>query len=444
LLGLSDSLTPISTYAQTIIPNGDFKLTQEDQRFGIQVNFDEAKRTFSISSGTTGDESSVSITVPDDESDSPVDNNQVLALLGLKTNEASRSLTPQRGVESQPAVLNGGPIGLNLDNKFRVDESNNQFVVTVDNVTGVINVPPKAEYTVEEFRDVLERQINALSDQYGRTVNGVKVAVKGTSSKYLEFTTGTTGDNSFLKVTGNSIWGLADVQSARGTTSQWLSPRQASSAAGFPLYVDRNGLETTDPGDFSESQTQDLWAPVFLTKGQLTFDTGGILQSPSEAISFKSTTIGASGATLKFSIDYGSSTQYSSPFSVSKQDQNGRPEGDLIGVDIGDNGLVSASYSNGTQKSLAKIILANFSSPTGLRQIGDSNYYSTAKSGDAKYGEAGAAGFGTIRAGAQERANVDLTAELVELITAQRNFQANAKAIETNNTLTQTVINLRS
>jgi len=98
LLGLSDSLTPISTYAQTIIPNGDFKLTQEDQRFGIQVNFDEAKRTFSISSGTTGDDSSVSITVPDDESDSPVDNNQVLALLGLKTNEASRSLTPQRGV----------------------------------------------------------------------------------------------------------------------------------------------------------------------------------------------------------------------------------------------------------------------------------------------------------------------------------------------------------
>ncbi|MFN5701055.1 MAG: flagellar hook-basal body complex protein, partial [Betaproteobacteria bacterium] len=141
---------------------------------------------------------------------------------------------------------------------------------------------------------------------------------------------------------------------------------------------------------------------------------------------------------------YGASTQYSSPFSVRKQDQNGRPEGDLIGVEIGDDGLVSASYSNGTQKSLAKIVLANFATPTGLRQIGDSSYYASAKSGAAKYGEAGSAGFGTLRAGARERANVDLTQELVDLITAQRNFQASAKAIETNNTLTQAIINLRS
>jgi flagellar hook-basal body protein len=112
-------------------------------------------------------------------------------------------------------------------------------------------------------------------------------------------------------------------------------------------------------------------------------------------------------------------------------------------VDISDNGLVNASYSNGTTKSLAKIILANFAAATGLRQIGDASFYATSKSGDAKYGEAGAAGFGTIRAGARERANVDLTNELVELITAQRNFQANAKAIETNNTLTQAIINIR-
>jgi flagellar hook-basal body protein len=113
-------------------------------------------------------------------------------------------------------------------------------------------------------------------------------------------------------------------------------------------------------------------------------------------------------------------------------------------VDIGDDGLVSASYSNGSQKSLAKIVLVNFASPTGLRQIGDASYYATSKSGDAKYGEAGSAGFGTVRAGARERANVDLTNELIELITAQRNFQANAKAIETNNTLTQAIINIRS
>ncbi len=138
------------------------------------------------------------------------------------------------------------------------------------------------------------------------------------------------------------------------------------------------------------------------------------------------------------------STQYASSFSILSQDQNGRPEGDLIGLDVGNDGLVMASYSNGTQKKLAKVVLANFSAPTGLRQIGDSNYVATAQSGALSLGEASSAGFGTVRAGATERANVDLTQELIELITAQRNFQANAKAIETNNTLTQTIINIRS
>lgn len=430
------------TYGQTVLPNGAAILDAANQRFGITVAFDEANNNFTISSGTTGDTSSISIA-----NASSLAN----ALFGLQTTntgtETATSTTPLRGIESKPASLSGTTIGLNLDNKFRVDASNNQFVVTVDNVTGLIEMPIKSDYNIEEFRGELEKRINSLADSFGRTVNGVKVEIVdivGTNNKQFKFTTGTTGDNSFLKVSANSIWGLANVESARGSTSRWMEPPQAKNADGFPLYVDRDGLETSDPGTFSEDETRELWSPIFLDKGELTFDTGGNLKSPATATEFKSTTIGNSGATLQFSIDYGSSTQFSSPFSVLKQDQNGRPEGDLIGVDIADDGLVSASYSNGSQKSLAKIVLVNFASPTGLRQIGDSSYYATSKSGDAKYGEAGAAGFGTVRAGARERANVDLTTELVELITAQRNFQANAKAIETNNTLTQAIINIRS
>jgi flagellar hook-basal body protein len=104
---------------------------------------------------------------------------------------------------------------------------------------------------------------------------------------------------------------------------------------------------------------------------------------------------------------------------------------------------VVASYSNGSQKSLGKIIIANFSSPTGLRQIGDSSFFATSDSGTPNYGEPGSAGFGTLRAGSRERSNVDLTSELVDLITAQRNFQANAKAIETSSTMTSAIINIR-
>ena len=446
LFGLPTAKTAVDpltgTYGATVSPNGATVLDVTDQRYGVTVTFDETKGTFNISSSTTGDTSSIKISNA---------SSIASALFGFPQGTdgvaTDTSSTPLRGIVSQPATLNGNTIGINLDNKFRVDGSNNQFVVTVDNVTGLIEMPQRSDYNIEEFRQDLERRINSLADGFGRTVNGVKVNVvtdPGTNNKHFTFTTGTTGDNSFLKVSANSIWGLANIDSVRGSTSRWLEPKQAMNSNGFPLYVDRDGLETSDPGAFSEDETRELWSPIFLDKGELTFDTGGNLKSPETATQFKSTTIGNSGATLQFSIDYGSSTQFSSPFSVLKQNQNGRPEGDLIGVDIADDGLVSASYSNGNQKSLAKIILVNFASPTGLRQIGDSSYYSTSKSGDAKFGEAGAAGFGTVRAGARERANVDLTTELVELITAQRNFQANAKAIETNNTLTQAIINIRS
>ena len=436
-------INPVSgAYAADMIPRGEMIRDPDNQRFGITVSFDDTAKHFQISSGTTGDTSSVQISAASA-------NAKLLFGLPLATENpvlADTSSTPLRGITSEPAVLQGNTIGINVNNKFRVDGSNNQFVVTVNNVTGIVTMPEKADYTMEEFRKELEFRINSLADSFGRTVNGVSVELdrNALGQSFFRFTTGNAGNDAFLKVSANSIWGLADLESARGTTSRWVEPPQARNAAGFPLYVNREGLETSDPGDFSELETADLWSPIFLDKGELTFSTNGKLRSPSEAIQFKASTIGETGATLQFAINYEGSTQYSSPFSVLAQSQNGRPEGDLIGLNIGDDGLVSANYSNGTQKNLSKIILANFTAPTGLRQLGDSSYLATSQSGKVTLGEAGAAGFGTVRAGATERANVDLTQELIELITAQRNFQANAKAIETNNTLTQAIINIRS
>jgi flagellar hook-basal body protein len=439
-------------YGSVVYPNGDEILDRDQQRYGIKVTFNDTDRTFDISSGRTGDESSVKISDASALANllfgfTTVASDEVIAAATGASPVVQTSDVPVRGIDSQPAVLTGNPIGINLDNKFAVDARNDTFVVTVDNVTGLIQMPRKADYNIEEFRDLLERRINSLSDRFGRTVNGVRVEVitnPVTNTKSFQFTTGTAGDASFLKVSGPTVWGLSDLESARGTTSEWIEPIQATDAEGFPLYVDRDGNETTDAGDFSEEESRDLWAPIFLDKGELTFNTAGQLTSPLSEIRFKDETIGTSGATLGIAIDYAGSTQFSNPFSVLAQNQDGRPEGDLIGLDIGDDGLVSANYSNGSQKNLAKIVLANFSNPTGLRQIGDASYYATSKSGAVSLGEAGTAGFGTVRAGARERANVDLTQELIELITNQRNFQANAKAIETNNTLTQAIINIRS
>lgn len=117
---------------------------------------------------------------------------------------------------------------------------------------------------------------------------------------------------------------------------------------------------------------------------------------------------------------------------------------DFVGVTVGDDGNVVATYTDGTGESIGKVSLANFIAPNGLKQVGSANWEATGLSGSPNYGEPGTGTLGALLSGALERSNVDIAEELVGLITAQRNFQANAKAIDTATQLSQTVINLRT
>ena len=116
----------------------------------------------------------------------------------------------------------------------------------------------------------------------------------------------------------------------------------------------------------------------------------------------------------------------------------------LSNISIGGDGLVSATYSDGTTEKLGKVAMASFTAQEGLRPIGDAHWQATGDSGQPAIDAASNGPLGTLRSGALERANVDITEELVALIGAQRNFQANAKAIETASTMTQAIINLRT
>ncbi|NQW80586.1 MAG: flagellar hook-basal body complex protein, partial [Polaromonas sp.] len=413
-----------------------------DQRFGMQVSYNTGDKSFTFSSGTTGDQSTISITPIDNDGDETDDagiNPLALSIFGLKKEVVVASDLALRGTASEPAVAYGTAPTINLNNNFSVTNENNTFLVTVDDVRGTVTIPVGADYSLDRFKKELQNQINLLADASGKTVNGVKVDFDATTDRF-SFTTSTTTSTSFIKVSGNGPWGLEESLSGLGKTSSWIQPTQFKDNSGKLVYIDEFGRETTN-GDGYKSLA--AWTPIYLDKGELTFDTGGNLVSPLSGSQLDTVFLEDGKGALTINIDYSKSTQYTSPFAVLSQSQDGAPEGDLVGVTIGVDGLVSASYSNGTQKSLAKILLVNFSNPTGLRQVGDSSFLSSAASGNAILGTAGGAGFGTIRAGATERSNVDLTAELVDLITAQRNFQANAKAIETSTTMTQAIINIR-
>jgi len=448
-----------------VIPQGDFILPAVQQRQGIIVEFvpntaaGSTDGHFTIASGTTGDQSSIAV--------SDISTNAA-SYFGLDSTNTSvqRPLSvgresgdsAVRGVTSTAAKVFGTPIQFDPDETFSVDELSNQFTITVDNVTETFRLNV-GDYNLNSFINSLEGRINAMENTNGQSISGVKVEFDETLGVFT-FTSGTTGDDSFVQVEGSPKFGMEDLSSSVGSTGTYRRPVAETTDQNQTVYVqldqaeskaqeDRTFLEyDTDPNTDNPELPADAaglaqeaeWRPLFLDKGELTFDTAGRLVSPLNGVNLQDVVVGAESV----SIDYVGSTQFTGDFSVNTQSQNGLPNGSLVAVDIADDGLVTASYSNGTQDLKGKIVLATFSTPNGLRQLGDSTFLESSDSGAPTLGEPGGAGFGTIRAGARERANVDLTSELVDLITAQRNFQANAKAIETSSTLTSTIINIRN
>ncbi|MDO6416552.1 flagellar hook protein FlgE [Sphingomonas sp. BIUV-7] len=211
---------------------------------------------------------------------------------------------------------------------------------------------------------------------------------------------------------------------ATDTTSKWearlfIGDQQASA----------DGSAVTDPP-----------APL-----ELTFAADGSLTSPTSAQQFSSVLPSGASEPIGINLSYGTTTrQAASTFTPGAFRQDGKAAGQLNNVSVGTDGLISATFSDGTTTKLGKIMIANFANPNGLRQLGDARWGSTGLSGDAIVSEAGSGSAGLIQSGALEQANVDITEELVALISAQRDFSANAKAIETGNNMTQTIINLRT
>jgi flagellar hook protein FlgE len=185
---------------------------------------------------------------------------------------------------------------------------------------------------------------------------------------------------------------------------------------------------------------------------KIKFDGAGALshingvEVPPGKIPFPAIDTGTGADPLMFTMDLQGAvpvTQFGGSFTVNSIKQNGFTSGRLTGIDIDDTGIVRARFTNGQNRTLGQVTLANFSNPNGLRQLGDSNWAESFDSGPALIGTPGSGSLGLIQSGALEGSNVDLTGQLVNMITAQRNFQANAQVISTADAVTQTVINIR-
>ncbi|MEA3150249.1 MAG: flagellar hook protein FlgE [Gammaproteobacteria bacterium] len=202
---------------------------------------------------------------------------------------------------------------------------------------------------------------------------------------------------------------------------------------------------------FTQSATPSTWKVDMTVDGQtvtatpptLSFSaTGAITPAGAGAVSFTGFTPTDGASAMAMSFNFGSSTQYGGGFGVTSITQNGYSTGQLSTVSIDTAGIVSAVYTNGRSTQLGQLAIANFPNPQGLKQLGNTNWAETFTSGTVVSGTAGSAGLGTIQSGALESSNVDLTTQLVNRITSQRAFQANAQVVTTANQLSQTVINI--
>ncbi len=184
--------------------------------------------------------------------------------------------------------------------------------------------------------------------------------------------------------------------------------------------------------------------PAAATSQTLTYDNSGALVAPATGqLAWGPYTPATGAADINMTMDYRQTSQYGSNFTVNSVTQDGFTTGRLIGIDIDQSGIVEARFTNGRSNPLGQVAIASFANPQGLQQLGDTSWAETFASGQAVKGVAGNSGYGIIQAGALEASNVDITSQLVNMITAQRDFQANAQMISTADQITQTIINMR-
>ena len=446
----------------SFINDGDY-LQPQNKRCGMDVYFDTVNNAFEFKSGSTGESlaanSAQGVSVSQNMSDISIGRYKLTVAgavdgtdpgasvahkIGLGKNqimgfprEGQLGYTAATGIISTPAVATGAEALVDMQNAFTLTTvgGENRFNVVVNGVSAFIELPER-NYTGITMATALEARINQMEHPTtGQPVGGVNVTYNGATNN-LVFTTGTSGDTSTFKIEGALRFGLRDIPLGIGNTTEIRTPVQATDDLGRPLFVSPTGEITTRIDDFANNMVEDFY-PLYLDDGELTFNKAGQLTSPITKVAYD----GLPNANI--TVDYSEATQFAQPFSAQNVSQDGASAGRLTNLEIDNYGNVLAGYSNGEKEKKKKIIIANFNNNSGLKQIGNSTFTSTAASGDPELGEAAEDGFGNILSGSLERSNVDITEELINLITAQRNYQAAAKAMETTTSMTQTIINIR-
>jgi flagellar hook protein FlgE len=375
------------------------------------------------------------------------------------------------------AVLSGDPTaGAGATNELRLDIIHNQGGdLTFQFNDGGAGTGAVSLGTVDDTTNVVTNAFTLNTGQPTGTVAGVVDIIIEEGSTLA--TAGTDIIQTFNGVAfRNNVFNPVDPETYNHSTSTTIYDSLGNAHVMTMYFVKQANNSTIQPNTWQMHaliDNQDIGDPVTGTDATratytLVFNDDGSLNenlsdkilisnwSPLDAAGKPNGADGpvnvADGGTLpiadppessNFEVDISGTTQYGSPFTVSNMVQNGFTTGRPVGLDVDESGILFARYTNGESRIISQIALASFNDVEGLSPAGDTAWLQTFQSGDPIIGAPGTGVLGTIQSSSVEDSNVDLSNELVNLIIAQRNYQANSKTIETANAVTQTIINLR-
>jgi flagellar hook protein FlgE len=311
----------------------------------------------------------------------------------------------------------GGAISYTRDGEFHLDQNGN--VVTAQGANLQVYPP----LTTGGFNTGGRANLSLTTNESApnATTSAQIVAnLPASAAAPVDPTFSPTDPNSYTNTTSLTTY---DSLGAAHTATLYFIKGATANAWTTQLYVDGNAVGTQQA---------------------LTYSNTGALTAPAAGlVTFPAYTPATGAAAMNMQFDFSKTTQYGDNFGVTAVTQDGFTTGKLTGISIDQSGVVQARFTNGRSVNLGQIAMANFANVQGLQQLGDATWAQTNSSGDAVQGVAGNSGFGTIQSGSLEQSNVDSTSALVSMIKAQRNFQANAQMIQTDDQITQTIINIR-
>jgi len=314
--------------------------------------------------------------------------------------------------------------------------------------------------------------VDANGNLQNGVVSDVQIQTASQAPKATTEVNQTFNLNSTNKIPANATFDPTDPTSYNSATSTNIYDSQGNSHVMTQYFLktgpnnwqmnvlidgrnpDNPGLEpptpSTVPLQFTTSGQLDVAALVASTPTGFTVGADGTIDlttwvpaAPDTAIPPVWSSNGATANATGINIDLRPSTQFSSVFAVSSVSQDGYTTGQLSGLEVDDTGVIFARYTNGQSKVQGQVVLANFANQQGLTPAGKTAWTQSFESGEPVVGTPRSGTMGALQSGALEDSNVELSDQLVNLIVAQRNYQANAKTIETESAITQTIINLR-